>query len=113
MSLAAFRRSRICARQTYSACRCPVRSLEPTRCRSLTAESLRQSSVPTDSYGVVASDVLRQVWDTTAGDLGSTNPGFTLHTGLAKRRRTHLPTSPLSRYAHFPLAFRRKVGRVS
>jgi hypothetical protein len=30
-----------------------------------------------------------------------------------ERRLTHLQTSPLSRHAHFPLAFRRKVGRVS
>jgi hypothetical protein len=89
------------------------RPLEPGRSRSLAVESLCQSSVPTDSYGVVASDVLRQVWETTAGDLGSTNPGFTLRTGLAEQRHTHLPTSPLSRHAHFPLAFRRKVGRVS
>jgi hypothetical protein len=89
------------------------RPLQPTRCRSLAAESLCQSSVPTDSYGVVASDVLRQVWDTTAGDLGSTNPGFTLRTGLAERRHTHLQTSPLYRHAHFPLVFQRKVGRLS
>ncbi len=107
------RRSRIDAHETCSACRCPFRSLQPTRCRSLAAESLRRSSVPTDSSGVVASDVLRQVWQDTAGNSGSTNPGFTLRTGLAERRLTHLPTSPLSRHAHFPLAFRRKVGRVS
>ncbi len=37
------------------------RPLHPTRCRSLAAESLCQSSVPTDLYGVVVSDVLRQV----------------------------------------------------
>ena len=60
-TLAAGRRSRIYPRETYRACRCSFRSLEPTRCRSLAAESLRQSSVPTDSYGVVAPDVLRQV----------------------------------------------------
>ena len=61
LSLSACRRSRIYPRETYIACRCPFRSLKPTRCRSLAAESLRQSSVPTDSYGVVAPDVLRQV----------------------------------------------------
>src|SRR6266571_2212550 len=113
MSLAAGRRSRLYARETYSAFRCPVRSLLPGRSRSLTAESLRQSSVPTDSYGVVATDVLRQVWKCTAGNWGSTNPGFTLRTGLAEQRPTHLPTSPLYRHAHFPLVFRRKVGRLS
>ncbi len=32
-----------------------------------------------------------------------------MRTGLAERRHTHLPTSPLSRHTHFPLAFRRKV----
>jgi hypothetical protein len=53
MSLSACRRSRIYPRETYSACRYPFRSLEPTRCRSLAAESLRQSSVQTDSYGIV------------------------------------------------------------
>jgi hypothetical protein len=113
MSLAAFRRSRIYARETYSACRCPFRPLQPARCRSLAGESLCQSSVPTDSYGVVVSDVLRQVWECTAGNLDSTNAGFTMRTGLAEPRLTHLQTSPLSRHAHFPLAFRRKVGRVS
>jgi len=37
------------------------RPLQPVRYRSLAIESLCQSSVQTDSYGVVASDVLRQV----------------------------------------------------
>jgi hypothetical protein len=60
-TLAAGRRSRIDPRETYRACRYPFRSLEPIRCWSLAAESPRQSSVPTDSYGVVAPDVLRQV----------------------------------------------------
>src|SRR5262249_34595896 len=61
MSLSAGRRSRIDSCETYSACRCPFRSHKPPRCRSLAAESLRQSSFPTDSYGVVAPEVLQQV----------------------------------------------------
>jgi hypothetical protein len=81
LSLAAGRRSRLDPRETYRACRCSFRSLEPTRCRSLAAESLRQSSVPTDSYGVVAPDVLRQVEECTAGNWGSTTTGFTMRTG--------------------------------
>jgi hypothetical protein len=104
MSLSAGRRSRLYPRETLSACRYPFRSLEPTHCRSLAAESLRQSSVPTDSYGIVVSDVLRQVEECTAGNLGSTTTGFTMRTGLAKQRLTHLQPSPLSRHAHFPLA---------
>src|SRR5215472_9610283 len=103
--LSAGRRSRIYPRETYSAWRCPFRSLKPARCRSLAAESLRQSSVPTDSYGVVARAVLRQVWQYTAGNWGSTNAGFTLRTGLAGQRLTHLHTSPLSRHALVPLPF--------
>ena len=90
MSLAAGRRSRIDARETYSACRYPFRSLQPTRCRSLAAESLRQSSVPTDSYGMVAPDVLRPVWQYTAGNSGSTNPGFTLRTGRGASGVLHI-----------------------
>ena len=84
------RRSRIDAHETCSACRCPFRSLEPARCRSLAAESLRRSSVQTDSSGVVASDVLRQVWQDTAGNWGSTNAGFTVRTGLAVPHTTSL-----------------------
>jgi hypothetical protein len=90
MSLAAFRRSRIYTHETSSACRCPFRSLEPTHCRSLAVESLCQSSVPTDSYGVVVSDGLRQVEVCTAGNLDSTLAGFTMRTGRGTSNVLHI-----------------------
>src|SRR5438067_10868785 len=57
--------------------------------------------------------MLRQATDSTVGNLGSTNAGFTMRTGLAVPHAPYLRVEPLSRHATFPFAFRRQVGRVS
>jgi len=65
--------------------RCPFRFLTPTHCWSLTIENVAHPRIQGAYDGVAASGMLRQVWTSTVGSLGSTNAGFTMCTGLAER----------------------------
>jgi hypothetical protein len=96
MSLSTFRRSRIYARETYRVrVGSPFRPLQPAHYRSLTVESV-PPEIEVLAYNGVVSGMLRRAHNSTAGDLGSTNPGFTMRTGLAVHHATYLRVYPLS-----------------
>src|SRR5439155_6423834 len=59
MSLSAWRRSRICAYQTLSAFRCPVRFLEPVHYWSFTRESVTHPPSKGMFSGDIATGLLR------------------------------------------------------
>ncbi len=46
----------------------------------------------------------------TAGNLGSTNAGLTIHTGLAEPHNTYLLAYPLYQHAKFPFEFPHEVS---
>lgn len=92
-----------------STCRCPFRFLEPVHYWSLTRESVAHPPTRDACSGVAASEMLRRVWTSTVGNLGSTNAGFTMRTGLAERTFSSLPALPLSDHADFLFGFPRQV----
>src|SRR5215471_9681814 len=92
--------------------RCLVRPLQPPHWWSLTIESVSPAATSQRDDGDAASRMLRRAWACTVGNSGSTNPGFTLRTGLAERHLHpfndfRFPTMLLS-----SLGFPAKSGRV-
>jgi hypothetical protein len=61
----------------------------PVHFQVLTIESLGEPLCKARYYGVAASRMLRRVPNSTVGNWGLTNAGFTMHTGLAERISLH------------------------
>ena len=68
LSLAAFRRSRICAHETFSTGRCLVRFLQPPHWWSLTVESVPPTATSQRYGGDAVSGMLRRAWAYTVGN---------------------------------------------
>ena len=111
IGLASLRRSRICARETCSPVRLPVRFLPPFIAAYSPLRAFCEHSTDSHIRGVAASGMLRRAVPCAVGNLDLASVGLAVRTGLAGTTALHtfgLPRFPAMLIS--PLPFDARLG---